>query len=131
MRQLWLHNGDQSGLLIMTQHANMLTGSPRSRAYVSHQHKLALANVVDHSQVRRSKRVLAVQQKSALERTSRVEGTYILQVGGLDLRVNVEPLEDLVPCHTLELHREARLATEDGDGGVVALVHERAEHRAG
>ena len=33
-------------------------------------------------------------------------------------------------ARTLELHLEARLAAEDRDLSVVALVHERAEHRA-
>lgn len=56
--------------------------------------------------------------------------TYALEVGGLDLAVQVGPLEDLVASHTLVLEGLAGLASEDGDLRAVALVHGSGEESA-
>ena len=59
------------------------------------------------------------------------KSTHVLEVGGLDLAVQVGPLEDLVASHTLVLEGLAGLATEDGNLRAVALVHGGGEEGAG
>jgi hypothetical protein len=58
------------------------------------------------------------------------KNTHILQSNRLNLRVEIRPLQDLIPSHTLILHDFARLAAKDSDLGAVTLEHEGAEHGA-
>jgi hypothetical protein len=83
------------------------------------------------SQVRRCQWVLLYHPIRLLFLTKiSQKNTHILQSNRLDLRVEIRPLQDLIPGHTLILHDFARLATEDSDLGAVTLEHEGAEHGA-
>ena len=56
--------------------------------------------------------------------------THVFQVSSFDLRIDVRPLEHLISRHAFELDSLAGIPAKDGDGRVMPLVHERAEHGA-